>query len=657
MEVVRAMIGIRAVLVFLLILSAGNLTRSQTPPDVHAKLILADSKTTFRIGEPIRLVLEFTADTPGYNVDILPERQQPTFDAISVSPESGVFRWLEEMQRGARYPRDVFSSQKLSTTPTRVELTVNDTVRFDQPGKYKISVTTGRVAAGPALNTVESLDAPPKPPLELTTNEVSVEVRAMSEEEEEKEIKRISAVIDTKRDLQTDEFVTRELAFLTGDASTREKVRRFLAPDNRGGNYGANIWYGIYIARNRQLALELLEKALRDVNRPISYSHLSVVSSLRFLLENRGVPFDPKVGNGMTWPASDSQQSEIQNRYLSELALSLNKRKGESLTTSAFTVLTMTMKDVENRAAFIAEARRALIQQFDSLSIFGKDQLLRVYWDDLRDPALVGPLKKLLADNSRLSKGVHRFALERLLDLSRDEARPYFIAQICDQTSLVDLEVLGQLNDKSLPEVDACLLEQLRRLKNPIDNFTRVWLQNKAAVAARFATENIYQEVLELYRGAATSLPYETSAAVLAYLAKQNEAATIPLIEETLTRLEPGQDFNFLPTLTKLYYSDGIGMILKKRLELNDPQAVSTAAYLLGKYGAAEDEAVLQTRLDRWRKEWRDRVAEAEAAQQGVAERELKDALVRGTAWQMSAERKRELQQGCLTRYCKDSKP
>jgi hypothetical protein len=663
MEVVRAMIGIRAVLSFLLIFSATVLTRSQTPPttqsppDVHLKLLLADSKAIFRIGDPIRLVMEFTADTPGYNVDILPERQQPTFDTISVSPESGVFRWLDEMQRGVRYRRAVSPLKKLSTTPVRVELTLNDALRFDQPGKYKISVTTRRVASGPGLNTIESLNTPPKPPLELTTNEVSVEVRPMSEEEEEKEIKRVSAVIDAKRDLQTDEFVTRELAFLTGDASTREKVRRFLAPDNRGGNYGANILYGIYIARNRELALELLEKAFRDVNRPVSYSHLAAVSSLRLLLESRGVPFETKAGNAMMWPASDPQQLEIQNRYLSELALSLNKRKGESLTTSAFTVLTMTKKDAENRATLIAEARRVLIQQFDSLSIFGKEQLLQIYWDDLRDPSLVGPLKKLLADNSRLSKGVHRLAVERLLDLSPDEARPYFIAQICDPTSLGDLEVLGHLSDKSLPEVDTCLLEQLRRLKNPIDNYARVWLQNKAALAARFATENIYQDVLEIYRETATSLPFETAAAVLAYLAKQNEAATIPLIEETLTRLESNQDFNFLPTLTKLYYSDGIGKILEKRLELNDPHAVSTAAYLLGKYGSAEDEAVLQKRLDRWRKEWRDRIAEAEAAQQGVAERELKDALVRGTAWQLSPERKRELQRGCLTRYCKESKP
>lgn len=639
---------IKSILVSLLTVATAVVTHAQTTPDVHVKLVLADNKTTFRIGEPIRLFMEFTADTAGYEVEVLSDRQQPTSDLISVSPESGVFRWLEEMYRGLRYPRDYFSTQKLSTSPVRVELVLNHTIRFDRPGKYKISITTRRVS--------NERSRAAKPPIELTTNEIAIELRPMSEEEEVAEIKRVSSIIDTKRDLQTDENVTRELAFLTGDASTREKVRRFLAPDNRGGNYGANIWYGIYIARNRQLALDLLENELRDLHQPVNPSHLNLATSLRFLLNSQWVP-DEKVGNGILMPASNPQVLEIQNRYLSELALSLNKRSGESLRRTAFTILTTTRKDAENRSASIAEARRVLIQKFALLSVFGKEQLLRVYWDDMRDPALVEPLKQMLTDNSPLSKGLHGLAAERLVELSRDEARPHYIAQICDPTALLDIEAMSRWKEKSLPEVDSCLLTQLRRLKNPADDYARTWLQNKAALAALFATENIYQDVLTIYRETATSLPYEIAGGLLAYLAKQNEAATIPLIEETLARVKPTEEFNFLPKLTALYYSEAIGNLLKKRLELNEPESAGIAAYLLGKYGTAEDAAVLEARLDRWRKEWRDRLTDAEATQQGWLENEIITALVRGERWQLSAERKRELQQSCLTKMCKQNNP
>lgn len=652
------MIGNRLTLVLLLLVSVASTTvysqtpsTISTPAEVRVKLLLADSKTSFRIGDPIRLVLEFTADAPGYQLEILPERKEPTFDSISISPDAGVTHWLDEM-RNPRFSRDVFSNQNISTTPIRVSLTLNDTLRFDRPGRYTVKVTTRRVAGPFREGNVQSVASEPEPRITLTTNEVSFDVRSMNEEEEQKEIKRISALLDTKRDLQTDEYVTQELSFLTGDSSTREKVRRFLDPENRGGNYGANIWYGLYIARNRELALQLLETALRDSNQPVNYSLVSVVSSLRYVKEKIGVPFDPKV----LGPEGDPQLAAIQNAYLSELALGLSKRKGNSLTTTAMTILTMAKKDGENRSTLTGEARRLIIQQFGSLHPYSQEHLLQAFWADVRDPSIMGPLKQLLSDNSRSSKGLHRLAIERLIEMSPDEARPYVIAQICDPTSMIDREILGQLSDKSLPEVDNCLVEQFRRFKSSTQNIARVFFEHKAALAARYATENIYQDVSEIYRETASRLSFETRAAILAYLAKQNEGETIPLIEQVLTEIQPNQEFNFLPKLVRLYHSKAIGKILTARLETDEPEFVSTAAYLLGKYGPADVEVVLQARLERWQKEWRERVAEADANLQGIAERGLVDALVRGNdAWQLSAERKSELQRSCVTKLCKES--
>jgi len=39
--------------------------------------VLADNKTTFRIGEPIKFWLEFTADREGYQADIISDRYEP----------------------------------------------------------------------------------------------------------------------------------------------------------------------------------------------------------------------------------------------------------------------------------------------------------------------------------------------------------------------------------------------------------------------------------------------------------------------------------------------------------------------------------------------------------------------------------------------------
>src|SRR4029077_3524054 len=108
-----------------------------------------------------------------------------------------------------------------------------------------------------------------------------------------------------------------------------------------------------------------------------------------------------------------------------------------------------------------------------------------------------------------------------------------------------------------------------------------------------------------------------------------NERETLPLIEQQLAELPVNQEFSFLPELTKLYYSDGIAAILRKRVESDQPDVASTTAYLMAKYGDAGDRKILEARLERWRKEWGARQLEADTNQQGRIESELLSALNR----------------------------
>jgi hypothetical protein len=90
-------------------------------------------------------------------------------------------------------------------------------------------------------------------------------------------------------------------------------------------------------------------------------------------------------------------------------------------------------------------------------------------------------------------------------------------------------------------------------------------------------------------------------------------------------------------------------------LETENISQASHAAYLLGKHGSAGDERVLEARLKRWREEWRDRVAEADAQYQGRIEREIISALVNGKSWKLSPQRVQELKTSCITQLCKQS--
>jgi hypothetical protein len=129
------------------------------------------------------------------------------------------------------------------------------------------------------------------------------------------------------------------------------------------------------------------------------------------------------------------------------------------------------------------------------------------------------------------------------------------------------------------------------------------------------------------------------------------------LIEQQLAELPDNQEFNFLPQLTSLYYSDGIAAILRKRVESDQPEVASTTAYLMAKYGDAGDRKILEARLERWRKEWGSRQLEADANQQGRIERELVTGLNRAKDGRIAPERVKELQQSCVTKMCKQQFP
>jgi hypothetical protein len=535
----------------------------------------------------------------------------------------------------------------LTSSPRRVVIVLNDSLRFDSPGRYTISVVTNRVR--------KVSKEPLSEPLTASTNAISFKLQAMSDEDEAKEVKRFSDLLNVKRDVRSTEEIAKQFSYLTGDASTREKVRRFVHPDEQGTS--GQMYYGLFIARNRALALKLVEAAMRDPNIPVTSAMLSAAIRLKVLL-NFGVserPVAPVIG--VLQPQEDPRNREIRDGYMMELAAGLGKRTGKSLTTTATTIFTSTPAQSQSESAGLREARNVLIQQFDTLHPFTQEWLLRTHWDQMRDPILIPSLKKMLTATGIGQKNVHETALLRLLEMAPDDIRPYIVTEIRNPESFLDVETLGKMKDASLPEVDASLLDQIRKLVQSTKNHDRVLVKSKTQLLARFATDSIYRELMQLYQEVGANLSSDARSGLLAYFVKHNEREAMPLIEQAVADLKPGEYPQVLSDVTALYYSDAIGVLLKKLLETDDAVMASHAAYLIGVHGSAGDEKLLEARLKRWQEQWRDRVAEADAQHAGQIEREIVYALVNGKAWKLSAERMRELRASCLTQMCRQSNP
>jgi hypothetical protein len=621
-------------------LPAQDSANQASSSDVNVKLLLADQKASFRIGDPIRLVLEFTSDHAGYNVDTISDRDDFA-DTISIAPDTGLSRWHEEMAGGRVYARDYISLAKLSSTPVAVTLTLNDTLRFDKPGHYTVKLTTRRVSNKNGN-------------IRLATNDVEFDIQPMTAEEERAELKRIISLAEASSDIRANYVLAAQLSYLTGEAATREKVQIFLHPGEHGGKLNSSVPAGLYIARDRDLVQQLLERAVQDPAQSVTPPVIGLLTTLRLMKERSGQPVERKVVGPITL-APDQRTLEIQHGYLSELALNLNKRTGDSLRTTAQTILMLVPANDPQRSSLIAESRRVLGSQFDQLNPIDQEYLLERYWGDLNSYVGLGVLKQMLGYDKVASLNVHNTALQRIIELSSDEARPFVVKEICDPRSLVAAKIIGQLDDKELPEVDRCLAAQLKQYVKSKENSDRFGFEYKASLAVRFATDNVYRELADIYRDNRSALSLAARASLLAYLAKHNEAEAVPLIEQELSEITPGEDFNFLPQLAQQYYSVSLGEVIKKRLESDIPEYASNAAYLLGKYGPVADEKVLVARLERWRNDWKERVAETEANHQGMIERELVWALVHNESWKLSAEQAKKFQLSCLSQMCKQS--
>ncbi len=622
-----------------------------TGHDVRVRLSPAGGKSVYRTGEAIRLTLSFTSDRDGYNIDTTTTKPAHPIDEVLLSPDAGVSRWLDEYSGGHRYSPDYSSAQKITATPTTVELPLNDWFRFDHPGRYTVRVKTGRVSRQGQPHAFS-------PPIQLTTNEISFKVVLMSRAEEEQEVRRLSALLEAARDWKEEFKISEDLSYLSGEVSTREKVRRFFTSQGRSGNYFQNIYFGLFIARDQALVVRLLEGALRDPNTPATHELLQTLTKLRALQEGIG---PPNAGRFVEAEAGNQEQrrySGIREGYVTELSASLPKRAGKSQTTTAMTVFGNLPKEPGRAAQMLSSVRKILLQEFDSLHPFDQEYLLRVYWDQLRDPSIQPALERMLT-KERQPQGylIRASALNRLIEMDPERARLFVVAELRDSASVVDFDVLTALKDETLPEADAALLEQVRRLGQKSD---LVLLRHKALLVARYASPAIYDGLMEVYETWGAKWPQDARASLLGYFARYNETQAIPLIEKALAELGPGQDLSFLTDLTRSNYTQAVGDLLRKRLEGEDPQSVSTAAYIMSQHGPAEDRRLIEARLGRWVKEWGKRGAELDAAGtdtniiQSMVEVNLIESLLLGKAWKLPEEEIKQLKQGCVTRACRE---
>ncbi len=589
----------------------------------EVRLESENGRTQFKLGEPIKLELVFTSRTKGLSVNVT--NYGDMAEVVNVTPADGWFR--AHGQSG----HDYSTATPLGDEPIRIPVLLNQGIIFQRPGRFEISVTTGRLG------------------VQRTTNSISIEILPADDREEAELVRSLSSQIANTRGKSRHEAAG-QLAFLGGDEAVRAKIF-WLAKGNAGDSAQREMMDGLASSRNLELQLELLDAVWRDVHHVPDSSLLSAMQQTRAFMRKQTLPGWQMVVMPQTDPASKIANEERQ-RDVSEIVETLPQRTGNNRRDAAYFLMECSGLSKEDEA----KVRSVVLEEFRRMDPLAQAMLLETRWKNISDPLLAPDLETIL--NTTSGARYYDTAIERLIELSPAEAKPFVLREICDPKSGVQMKHIQNLPQDVLPEVDNCLTEQLRTLPGA-NNLHRQW---KAEIAARFGSEAMLPAMKEIYEGRKNWNGSSDGSPFFAYFLRYSPKEAMVLIDELGTNFRNAFfEIDRVFEARKARFPDELKVWLRVKLEKGPDAEAGWAAYELSRFGAAEDRLLVEKKLQKLRNEWAGRGAEMDAAQitePGAKARAMESDLVSSLVgnekvWSLTADEKDLLLRACLTSQCK----
>ncbi len=302
---------------------------STSPSDVKLTVGVRGDQSVFQIGEVIPLELSFTSSTPNkYRLEMATYERtgRLNIQSFALQPLSG---WDDPLGFYFRYFRPGFAGgsvggKALSTEPAVIQLELNEWVRFENPGQYRVAVKSARVSKlGPRLEI-------PGDVVRTSSNQLLLTIVPAIEAWQLRTLQQALAILDGpgaattgnyRSRLDTQRPAVKALRYLGTAAAAREMARRLL-PNER--NWADDYRLGLIASPAREAALDEMRALLADPDFPVSGLFLETMSIV-------ALPAD-------TADDAREQRQEIEIRFRQELATALGTKRNEALTVSKDTI-------------------------------------------------------------------------------------------------------------------------------------------------------------------------------------------------------------------------------------------------------------------------------------------------------------------------------
>ena len=608
-----------------------------TVSDAKLSVSISGSRTSFREGEIIPLLLSFTstadkrywADNRNYDRSGRLSIETYCIEPAARDPLADYFRTGMFMGGG------LGSEQQLSKAPFTATAELNEW-RQPTPGRYRLHVISSRIWRPP--------DPGEKTPygrlsMTLRSNTIEFEVVKANPDWQAKQLQDALLAYHNAASGKEKESA-RRLRFLNTRESVETLATLFWGLNDQPG--GWDLMFGLFGSPYRAQAIAAVQREIHAPEHPITQDFLRTLTKLQI---NSDTSWDP--------PAYDPAQIEVAQEYWRrrqiherELMEAAVKVTATALPRKVGRARAQTLRALVESSELLPAAtaramRKELVSVWGDLPENTKLELIQYRWSAIAGPEMLPILKEFVsrpAPPFRTTESMARdAALEHVYELNPAEGRALIARDIRDPKANPSLNLLKLLSASDLgPTVQDA---GTRLEKNEARDLDYHLVEFYADATPLPMLKQLFNQHLGTWG-------CEPQDALLRYFLNWDLEFGIKAVEASLAaRKDTGCYQMLLQDMGKQLPK--VQQVAIRALDDEDLQVANDAALALGRWANADAEAALWARLKRFREQWKDRENELRVtpdyqspiARATALESTLVKSIASGTGWMCGPEK------------------
>lgn len=533
---------------------------------VGLSLTLSVDKDAFFIGERIRVTLEYrNTSERQYQVSTRSyDRSGRLFDIEFhvEGPEHGFVDPLALYFASNGGLGGGLSSAATLLGQCSQSFDLNEWVRFDRPGDYRVYCTTSRV---------ETTDGPRKN-VPLCSQIVTLEI---AKPDDTWRAAQVRSALDALKSAEPNEQLraARMLRFLAEPQAMGTLVSLLGQAD-----LSQDAFFGLVGTRDPSAAREALLRGIRQPDTVVTHTYLRALAVVSAVPEGPIVPYDSADGEALRqqYDRLQAAQKAALKDVLEQLSAALPAKRGRAKAASCVALIA--------RGSDSPGLRETLAGTFTQLTDAEQRAVLERHWARVRCAAFKDPLEEILSVPATYeewySRHIRSWALCRYLDVQPEKARNLILEDLRRARPLSAGRALLALPDESLPEMDEVFAAHLAQ--RGVDDWKLMPL------IERYATERILPDVIARYQKNEGMWACSMQESLLRYWIKHDPNAGLAAVRRAaLLREHTGCYRMVLGNVLSRYYGPAAESLALSFLDDKDNEVVLDVVRLLERKGSA----------------------------------------------------------------------